>query len=205
MSSWVTGYLSIFLRKKKNLVSYLQFLWSRETSWLFFWNGRIFWKLKRGVGGLTGLGGISSRIFTCNYFSIILLREGYGGHGRRRRNIKQFIQSNINELKEKQITQEPNYIVLEEIRANILFSSSVPCCLTFSSPLLVTFCVVSLFGTFNIFLIFNSWHSYAQNIPLVSWLDWSPASMKTRPQQRIWRTRKSNLYHWRLTCWGRCL
>ena len=165
----------------------------------------MFWKLKRGVGGQTGLGRISSRIFTCNYFSIILLREGYGGHGRRRRNIKQFIQSNINELKEKQITQEPNYIVLEEIRANILFSSSVPCCLTFSSPLLVTFCVVSLFGTFNVFLIFNSWHSSAQNIPLVSWLDWSPASGKTRPQQRIWRTRKSNLYLWRLTCWGRCL
>lgn len=98
-------------------------------------------------------------------------------------------------LKEKQITQEPTYIVWEVVTANILglFSSSTPCYVSFCSSLVLTrVCGGSLFGTlfFDIQFLTLPRSKYSS----VSWLDWSPAAGKTRPQQRIQRARKLSLY-----------
>ena len=142
-------------------------------------------------GNLTGVR-ISSRISVCNYFFNIFLRgKGWAWETAEKKTVKQYEWV----LKEKQITQEPTYIVWEVVTANILglFSSSTPCYLRFRSSLvLMRACGGSLFGTlfFDIQFLTLPRSKYS----LVSWLDWSPAAGKTRPQQRIQRARKLSLY-----------
>ena len=116
-------------------------------------------------------------------------------------------QSNLNELKEKQITKEPTYIVWEVVIYNILglFSSSAPsaCYLTFCLFLVLTFCGGALFGTlfFDIqFLTLPRWkYSFIVSYIMVRLITSGRESSPTT--RNLESTETEPIYHW-LTSWS---